>query len=424
MDLSNVKKPRSFRVIHSSDWHLGHELHGFDRGFEHETFLEWLASSLIELEADAVIVTGDVYDTGNPAIPAQQRLYQFLRKALLGSSHLQIVLIGGNHDSGARLELPKHILDSTRIHLVGGMPRDAGRPAAARTLIKLSDGSGTIRAFCAAIPYLRPGDLPMAGDTESPLKIVYREVIDKASDVRGDLPLIVTGHLHMSGGVVSELSERRIIIGGEEAVSSDIFPPCVSYVALGHLHKPQSIAGQTVIRYAGSPFPMSVAEKDYQHSIVVIDFDEMNEMKTCLMSIPRPVAFQRVPTVGAAALNLVEDELRLINIDDPGDHRRPFLEVAVKLEGAEPDLRRRIDAALEGKPVRLTRIIRQIAGAEGTLADAVGEMAALDELDPAHVFARRHIDEFGVDPPNDLKNAFNEVLIGVLSPSEDLEVCR
>ena len=211
-------------------------------------------------------------------------------------------------------------------------------------------------------------------------------VIEAARTMREDLPLIVTGHLHMSGGAVSELSERRIVIGGEEAVSSDIFPASVAYVALGHLHKPQSISGQTVIRYAGSPFPMSVAEKDYQHSIVVIDLAGTAGIKTNLVRTPRPVAFLRVPTVGAAPLSSVEDELRRIEIDDPGEHRRPFLEIAVRLDGPEPELRQRIEVALEGKPVRLTRIVRQTEGQGDALADTVEGDTELDELEPAPRF--------------------------------------
>jgi len=230
--------------------------------------------------------------------------------------------------------------------------------------------------------------------------------------------LIVTGHLHMSGGKISELSERRIVIGGEEAVSSDIFPASVTYAALGHLHKPQFVSGQTVIRYAGSPFPMSVTEKDYSHSIVVIDLHTPGDIKTDLIRTPRPVAFYRIPAVGAVPLNIIEKELRRIEFDDPGEHRRPFLEVAVRLDRAEPELRRRIEAALDGKPVRLTRIVRQTEGQGGELPDGVEGDTVLDELEPAHVFARRHLEEYQIEPPDDLKRAFDEVVIGVLSPND------
>jgi len=407
------------RVIHTSDWHLGQELHGFDRGVEHDAFLNWLSDQLLEQDADALIVTGDVYDTVNPPIPAQQRLYHFVSQALSNCPLLQMVFIGGNHDSAARLELPQHLLQAHRVHFIGGMPRYDGRPTAERILLPLRDKTGTPRTVCAAIPYLRPSDLPTAAEAESPLRLLYRDVITTAHHLHGDLPLIVTGHLHMQGGAVSELSERRIIIGGEEAVTSDIFPASVAYVALGHLHKPQAISGQTLIRYAGSPFPMSVTEKDYPHSIVVIDVDKSAGATTDLVQTPRAVAFYRVPTSGAAPLDVVEEALRRLELDDPGPQHRPYLEVAICLDGAEPDLRRRIDGALEGKPVRLTRIVRQTAGPGGALADAVDGQTALDALEPAHVFARRYVEQYGTEPPDELQRAFNEVLASLLSPPDE-----
>lgn len=97
-------KARPMRIIHTSDWHLGQEIHGFDRGVEHDAFLDWLAGQLIELDADVLIVTGDVYDTVNPPIPAQQRLYQFLRRALTERPHIQIPSL--NRDSSSSIERP------------------------------------------------------------------------------------------------------------------------------------------------------------------------------------------------------------------------------------------------------------------------------------------------------------------------------
>jgi exonuclease SbcD len=329
---------------------------------------------------------------------------------------LQITLIAGNHDSAARLELPKPLLDAQRVHLIGAMPRATSRATASRIVISLRDRSGTPSAVCAAVPYLRPGDLPLIEGTENPLRALYRQVIDTAHNMHGDLPLIVTGHLHLSGGAISALSERRIVIGGEEAVSAEIFPASVAYVALGHLHKPQMVAGQTLIRYAGSPFPMSVAETHYQHSIVVIDLDGTDQVQTTLLMTPRPVTFIRVPHDGADPLDMVEDALRGLMLDDLGEQHRPFLEIAVRLDGAEPDLRRRIDRALEGKPVRLTRIVRQALGPGGTLADSIEGGTMLEALEPAQVFARRHQEVYGVDPPADLQQAFDEVLYRIVSP--------
>ncbi|MGH2360034.1 MAG: metallophosphoesterase family protein, partial [bacterium] len=106
------------RLIHTSDWHLGHELHGFDRGVEHDVFFDWLARVLVSLDVDALLVTGDIYDSVNPSVPAQERLYRFLSRISEDLPDLQVVAIGGNHDSAARLELPKELLDTRRIHLI------------------------------------------------------------------------------------------------------------------------------------------------------------------------------------------------------------------------------------------------------------------------------------------------------------------
>jgi exonuclease SbcD len=164
---------------------------------------------------------------------------------------------------------------------------------------------------------------------------------------------------------------------------------------------------------------MSVTEKDYEHSIVILDLDEAGGMKIDLLRTPRPVAFYRVPLTGVAPLKVVEDELRRLEIEDPGEDRRPFLEIAVQLTSAEPELRRRIEDALEGKPVRLTRIVRQTAGEKGTLADSFAKTVILNELEPADIFARRYSDEYRTEPPDSLKKAFEDVLAGVLSPSDE-----
>src|SRR5690606_25272403 len=120
-------------------------------------------------------------------------------------------------------------------------------------------------AWLAAVPFCRPGDL----GAES-LQSLYQGIAAAGSARANGLPLILTGHLHVAGGAVSEMSERRIVVGGEEAQAASLFDARSAYVALGHLHRAQDITGLTHIRYAGSPFPLSATERDYRHSITVL----------------------------------------------------------------------------------------------------------------------------------------------------------
>ncbi|MFC3174991.1 exonuclease SbcCD subunit D C-terminal domain-containing protein [Novosphingobium bradum] len=401
-------------LIHTSDWHLGHELAGHPREAEHEAFLAWLLGQLDEQEADVLLVTGDIYDVANPPVSAMRRLYAFLAAASARRPGLLTVILGGNHDSAARINLPAPLLDEARVRFVGNLPRkvrpdgEGTMPDHAAMLIPLPGKTGEIAAWLAAVPFCRPGDLGA-----EPLQSLYAGVAAAGAERAGSLPLILSGHLHVAGGAVSELSERRIVVGGEEAQAASLFDPRAAYVALGHLHRAQDVAGPCPIRYAGSPFPLSATERDYAHSISVL---RVSPGKFALgeVPIPRPVPFLAVPARGAAPLDAVVAELEALPADEglPRE-RHPFLEVTVAVDGPEPHLQARVLAALDGKAVRLTRILRQVATApdanEGPLAGA-----DLGDLAPEAVFAALHGAKYGGNPPpDDLARAFAELLIEV-----------
>lgn len=405
------------RFIHTSDWHLGQELHTFDRSAEHDAFLQWLLEQSRRLDADALIVTGDIYESANPPVSAQQRLYQFVRHVLATSDHLQIVLIGGNHDSPGRLELPRSLVAEDRVHLIGALPRVEGRLDVSRALIQLRDRAGVPSLTCVAIPFLRSSDLP-PGSGSAGVRALYGEAVALASATQ--LPIIATGHLHIRGGDVSEASERSIYVGGEAAISSDIFNESIRYVALGHLHKPQGVSGATTIRYAGSPFPMSVTERTYEHSIAVVDIDTDGGTTIDLLRIPRHVEFLRVPEEGASALDAVEQQLRELQIEDCSPDPHPFLEVAVQLYRPEPDLRRRIDDALASKAVRLTRVHSHRTPGADVMTDAA--MGTDDVIGaPAEVFRLLHQREFRTDPEPAMRDLFDEVLAVARTPDAERE---
>lgn len=404
-------------LIHTSDWHLGHELAGHGRLREHDGFLAWLLDEIEAQDADVLLVTGDVYDVANPSVAAMRQLYAFLAAAIARRPWLTVVILGGNHDSAARIELPGHLLDQARVHFIGALPRKEGAIDHASLLIPLARRSGEVAAWLAAVPFCRPGDLGA-----HTLQTLYDEVAREGAASAGDLPLILSGHLHVAGGEVSELSERRIVVGGEEAQAATLFDARAAYVALGHLHRAQDIAGPTRIRYAGSPIPLSVTERDYRHSISVCRVSPgKSAVDVAEVAIPSQVPFLCVPARGEAGLDAVVAELEALAPGDLPRDAQPFLEVTVTVDGPEPHLQTRVLAALEDKPVRLTRIVRRHATAP---VAAAGPLAGADlgELLPDAVFAALHAARHNGHPPgDDLARAFAQLLVEVNAAPSDTQ---
>lgn len=404
----------SLTLIHTSDWHLGHELHAHTREDEHDVFLAWLLEQIEEVDADVLLVTGDVYDVANPPITAMRRLFTFLNAATQRRPNLQIIILGGNHDSAGRIDLPAALLGDGNVRFVGALPRQNGAPDIDALLIPLGGTDAEPAGLLAAIPFCRPGDLG-----QHSLASLYAEVADRAVAEAGDRPLILTGHLHVAGGEVSELSERRIVVGGQEAEAASLFDPRAAYVALGHLHRPQTITAAMPVRYAGSPFPLSASERGYRHSLTIVEFAD-GKASLQEVPIPRPAPFLAVPADGAASLDEVIAELEALVIDpDTPPGRRPFLEISVAVDGPDPHLQALVLAAIADKAVRLTRI-RQVRDADATdLAEGLtGD--DLDELLPADVFAAAFAKAHpGADLPGSLASAFEELLVAVHSAETD-----
>ena len=266
------------RLLHTSDWHLGHTLHEHDRVHEFKSFMAWLLDTLEREHVDALLIAGDIYDAANPPIAAQQLLFGFLSDARARLPKLEIVLIAGNHDSGGRLEAPSPILESMGIRVVGAPRRQAdGTTDPDSMVMPLHRSDGSVGAWCLAVPFLRPSDVPRVQDAEDAyaagIARIYAEVLQAAKARRTPGQAIVAmGHCHLTGGRVSEASERRIVVGGAEAMSAEIFTPEIAYVALGHLHLAQSV-GQRHRRYSGSPLPLSFGEIDYPHQVLIVDLD-------------------------------------------------------------------------------------------------------------------------------------------------------
>ncbi len=91
------------KFIHTADWHLGNRMHEVDRKAESQFFLRWLKEQIVLQEAETLVIAGDIYDVINPSSEAENLYYSFLA-SLSGTCCRNIIIVGGNHDSGAKLD--------------------------------------------------------------------------------------------------------------------------------------------------------------------------------------------------------------------------------------------------------------------------------------------------------------------------------
>ncbi len=409
------------RLLHTSDWHLGHTLKDVSREHEHAAFLAWLLETCAREEPDVLVITGDVFDSGTPPASAERMWFELLAAARQARPTMDIIAIAGNHDSPARLGAPAAILRELGVHVVGGLPRIAGVLDLDRILIPVAGGRGLV----AAVPFLRPVDVPP--DVEDPLALVYGEVLAAARQRRApDQALVVLGHLYVTGAEPSQLSERRISIGGAESTSLRLFPDDISYVALGHMHRAQRV-GRDTIRYAGAPLALSLDEARYRHQVVVVDFDGASVREMRSVEIPQVIEIVRIPARGTATLDeviaaIAELPARPVDPMDPAryldDPTRPYLDIAIALDRPEPRLRTLIETALDGKRPRLVQLHAVRSGDGAALGDRITAQR-LAELDPRDVFARLWARSHADEPSASVRGAFERLLAEVQGDVED-----
>jgi len=413
------------RILHTSDWHLGHILHDLPRDREHAAFLDWLLDQLEVHEVDALLIAGDIFDTANPPSRAMRTWFSFLKQARSRCPELDIVVIGGNHDSAARLEAANPVLEALHIHVVGVLPRTAdGDLDEQRLLVPLHDASGARAAWCVAVPFLRSADLPRdvtpgESDGGDPLiagvRAVYGRALGLARARRADgEALVAMGHAYMVGGALSELSERWVLGGNQHALPVDIFTEDTDYVALGHLHRAQSVGDRDSVRYAGSPIPLALDEDTYPHQVILADVAAGRPVATQTLRVPRTIDILRIPGREGGPWDEVAKALSALPVRGGllPPERWPYLEVRVQVDGPRPGLRREVEALLANKATRLVKLVSMRAGDGAALAHGE-DGRELAELGAHEVLSRKWQRDYGCAPPDPVLACFHDLVDAV-----------
>lgn len=386
----------ALRILHTSDWHLGRALYGQKRYEEFDALLDWMINTLQEQRADVLLIAGDVFDTGTPSNRAMQQYYRFLTR-VSSTRCRHVVIIGGNHDSPTFLNAPRELLKVLNVHVVGAKADDV-----ADEVIVLRAANQRAEAIICATPYLRDRDIRSAEAGESiedkaqklleGIQAHYAAVTAQAQALHAALPvedaahvpIIAMGHLFTAGGRTTDGDGvRDLYVGSIAHVGATIFPPTLDYVALGHLHVPQSVGGFDHIRYSGSPIAMGFGEALQQKSVCLMTFDQRQPELT-LIDIP---VFQRLRQLRGNLQRLLSDLQHLVQ-----DNINTWVEVTYTGDDIVPDLREQLDHAvssdntIQQSPVTILRIKNQRSSAQ-LLSDEAPQQT-LDDLTPHDVFEK------------------------------------
>lgn len=379
------------RILHTSDWHLGQNFMGKSRQAEHRQLIDWLVAQVDEHAVDAVLIAGDIFDTGTPPSYARE-LYSDL-VVRLHAAGVALLLLGGNHDSVATLRESSALLERLSAHVVP----HAGAPEAQVRVLPLRAQAKPGCVVCA-VPFIRARDVMQseygqsAEQKQQTLQLAiqaYYQAVFAAADAQRKaleaelghaVPLIATGHLTTVGASASE-SVREIYVGALEAFPTSAFPP-VDYIALGHIHRPQKVGGLAHIRYSGSPIALSFDEAMQQKEMLLVELGEAG-LET-VTPLPVPV-FQPLVALKGNLKTLPDAIAKAAK--DASSERPVWIEVTVAEDDYLADLPARIQTLTEGLPVEVLRIRRERGNNVAQLSADAG--VTLDELDPLDVFARR-----------------------------------
>jgi exonuclease SbcD len=400
------------KILHTSDWHLGRSLYGRKRYEEFSAFLDWLIETIENKKIDALLVAGDVFDNSTPSNRAQSLYYRFLCR-VAASCCQHVVVIAGNHDSPSFLNAPKELLQALNVYVVGAINDDL------EDEVFVLHSNSKPQAIVCAVPYLRDKDIRTVEPGETidaknaklieGLKSHYANVCAIAEQKRtelkitenDDIPIIAMGHLFTAGGkTIDGDGVRDLYVGSLAHVGEEFVPPSVDYVALGHLHVPQTVGNLQHIRYSGSPIPMGYGEATQQKRVVIIEFDGA---KTNIQELPIPCFQELVRIVGS--LDDIHTKLETLKQQESS----AWLEIEYTGSAFIGNLRERLDQVIIDSTLEIQRINNRLV--MDRVINSVTKEETLDDLDTGEVF-NRCLDAFEIaeEEREELTASYNEII--------------
>ena len=348
------------KILHTSDWHLGHTLYNYDRTEEQRAMLEQMVSIVEEQKPDVFLLCGDVYHTPQPSAAVQTMLSDGLVRIHEANPQMTIVMTAGNHDSGTKHEIFQTPWKALKVYAIGQLGKAANKREQnharmesaeheqARLKGKEDQDEHIIevpgKGWIVAVPYANERNIPEG---------FFQQLLDRVAEKNTEnLPVVMTAHTTVKGCDftghdhaterlrVGEQSSGIYSVGGIDSLELDEMGEGYDYLALGHIHHGQFVhSGKHNVRYSGTPLPVSFDE-NFTHSVSIVEISQHGETPAVkVIEIQNPHPLVTLPTVGLATWEEAKELLSKFPDDIPAYIRlnveiEDFLPVEANAEAA------------------------------------------------------------------------------------------
>ncbi|EKU91849.1 exonuclease SbcCD subunit D [Bacteroides oleiciplenus] len=333
------------KILHTSDWHLGHTLYNYDRSQEQQAFLEQLSRIVAEEKPDAMVVSGDIYHYSTPSATTQKMYTDGMLEIHRACPEMAIVVTAGNHDSSSKLEIDSNLWNHFGVKVVGNIERNQEEVNLGKHIVEVRDKEGELKGYIIAVPHVYPQNFPML-DTETPREErqarFFQALQDEVEKINTDeLPVVLMAHLSIEG---SDRTGHDETAGGIEYVPISSMGEGYDYLALGHIHCPQDIKGNgRHARYCGTPLPVNFDET-YPHSVSIIEVRRHEAPQIRTVEIENPMPLVTLPKEAVT----FEEAIKLL--EEYPDDKPAYIRLNVLIKDyLAPDCNERASGAVKGK---------------------------------------------------------------------------
>lgn len=377
------------KILHTSDWHLGHALYGYDRYEEQQSMLEQIKGIINDEQPDAMVLSGDIYHTSQPGAAAQTMFNDAIVAMHLACPTMTIVITAGNHDSGSRHEVYQTAWKAHNVYALGNINKENPESH----IIEVPE-----KGFIVAVPYAYERTIPDG---------FFQLLLDKVKELNtNNLPVVMMAHTTVQGcNFTGHDNASESSVGGIVSIPHETFGSGYDYLALGHIHHAQFIHGTDHrMRYSGTPLAVSFDEV-YNHSVSIIELNEHGDApKLTEITIENPHPLVNLPSEGTATWEEAKELLNNFDNDIPA-----YIRLNVKVDdflptGAIEEAR----SIANGKKCRVCHINTKRHEITQTQARAltVNELKEISPLD----LVKRYASDKNVTFDTNMEDMFNEVL--------------